>query len=272
MLHNICIEPLRYGSYSSTHNDLEHFRSICRKYTWGTLSDFLNNSGNLLTFDDGYKSIITHGLPILEEHQIPAVIFVTTGFISGEVYPYELALSSLVNSHDTLRTASGNLIELSSAELKENACRNLREEVRSKGFDRQIEYVNRLAELNDHEIRFSAVDRFLSWSEIIRLDKHPLITLGAHTHTHLDLTVVNPIIAYREIQRGKIILENKLSRKIDIFAYPYGSHNILIRSLARFAGFKYAFTAELPSLNRGNYNYLRIPRLDAGDIENTQND
>ena len=52
-----------------------------------SLEDFF--SGNLssekinvvITFDDGYKSWISHALPVLKEHGLPATFFVTSGFV-----------------------------------------------------------------------------------------------------------------------------------------------------------------------------------------------
>jgi peptidoglycan/xylan/chitin deacetylase (PgdA/CDA1 family) len=40
-----------------------------------------------LTFDDGYRSVLTDALPVLEELQIPAALFLTTGFLDGKVTP-----------------------------------------------------------------------------------------------------------------------------------------------------------------------------------------
>jgi peptidoglycan/xylan/chitin deacetylase (PgdA/CDA1 family) len=40
-----------------------------------------------VTFDDGYESVVTHALPILESLSIPAAVFLTTGFLDGTVAP-----------------------------------------------------------------------------------------------------------------------------------------------------------------------------------------
>src|ERR1700686_1050162 len=40
-----------------------------------------------LTFDDGYESVVTQALPILESLSIPATVFLTTGFLDGAVSP-----------------------------------------------------------------------------------------------------------------------------------------------------------------------------------------
>jgi peptidoglycan/xylan/chitin deacetylase (PgdA/CDA1 family) len=40
-----------------------------------------------VTFDDGYESVLTTALPILDSLEIPAAVFLTTGFLDGEVAP-----------------------------------------------------------------------------------------------------------------------------------------------------------------------------------------
>ncbi len=40
-----------------------------------------------ITFDDGYESVFTQALPILESLSIPATVFLTTGFLDGQVSP-----------------------------------------------------------------------------------------------------------------------------------------------------------------------------------------
>ena len=39
-----------------------------------------------VTFDDGYKDNLTHALPILEQYNIPATIYITTRFPEGDTW------------------------------------------------------------------------------------------------------------------------------------------------------------------------------------------
>lgn len=41
-----------------------------------------------ITFDDGYKDNYTNALPILKKYNIPATIFVTTGYVNKRISPY----------------------------------------------------------------------------------------------------------------------------------------------------------------------------------------
>jgi len=48
------------------------------------LKDFSDKKINiLLTFDDGYKTWVTHALPILQKHDLKAIFFVSSGFINA---------------------------------------------------------------------------------------------------------------------------------------------------------------------------------------------
>ena len=37
-----------------------------------------------ITFDDGYRDVLEHGLPVLREHGFPSTVFVVPGAISGD--------------------------------------------------------------------------------------------------------------------------------------------------------------------------------------------
>lgn len=41
----------------------------------------------VLTFDDGYKDFYTDVFPLLVEYDLPAILFVTTGFVEGGITP-----------------------------------------------------------------------------------------------------------------------------------------------------------------------------------------
>ena len=42
-----------------------------------------------VTFDDGFESVLTHALPILRELNTPATVYLTTGLIGADVFPFD---------------------------------------------------------------------------------------------------------------------------------------------------------------------------------------
>lgn len=81
----------------------------------------------------------------------------------------------------------------------------------------------------------------LDWSHIQILTETG-ISFGAHTCTHPDLTQVPISQAAYEIRDSRIILEQKIQRPVNVFAYPYSRYNDAILKLVIDNGFDLACT------------------------------
>ena len=79
----------------------------------------------------------------------------------------------------------------------------------------------------------------LSWSQLRDLSAIG-VECGAHSHRHLQLDVIPLAIARDEIVRSKKILEEKLSREVTSFAYPYGYYRSAVKQLVQDAGYSSA--------------------------------
>lgn len=88
-------------------------------------------------------------------------------------------------------------------------------------------------------------------------------TIGCHTHSHLDLTVLGEAELYDEVVGSKRILEEALGHRITAFCYPYGTYNARVVSVVREAGFQVAFTVDLGGVGPGDdlYRLKRVPVL-----------
>lgn len=77
--------------------------------------------------------------------------------------------------------------------------------------------------------------------ELRRLDAHPCLEVGAHTHDHLLLAVQPEEVQRDQMVRSKTLLEGWLGREVTAFAYPFGAPWIAFtrrtRALAREVGF-----------------------------------
>ena len=68
------------------------------------------------------------------------------------------------------------------------------------------------------------------------------VNFGAHTVTHPRLTVVDEVVALREITESKAQLEQILGQEVTLFAFPYGDCNARVIELVKQAGYRRAFT------------------------------
>ena len=71
---------LREGGYKPV--DLN---TAARMINSGTCSQ----NSVVITFDDGFRDFYTHALPILQEHQFPATMFVVSGFVGSQPTSFE---------------------------------------------------------------------------------------------------------------------------------------------------------------------------------------
>ncbi len=76
----------------------------------------------------------------------------------------------------------------------------------------------------------------LGWSDIESLAKAG-VEIGAHTHSHPQLDIINRDTAWEEIRRSRGVLQDRLGHEIPSFAYPFGFHGPRIRALVERAGF-----------------------------------
>ena len=106
----------------------------------------------------------------------------------------------------------------------------------------------------------------LGWDEIVDLDREGTLAFEAHSLTHPNLPSLRAEAAREEIFGSKEVLEGRLGRPVQVFAYPSGLFGLRERRLVEAAGFRAGVTCE-PGLNtRGTDRFcLRRLQIDARD-------
>ncbi len=85
-----------------------------------------------------------------------------------------------------------------------------------------------------------APHRWMNWHEVRWLHREGF-EIGSHTRSHADLGKVSADRAHQEIFNSRLELEDQLSAKVELFAYPYGGKNDLTeanRQIVKTAGFR----------------------------------
>ena len=215
-----------------------------------------------VTFDDGYKDNLNHALPILEKYNIPATIYITTRFPEGDTSMWWYEIWDFLTNVESLKVNYlGRYESWNTRSFEENTgCfEQLRDWILSFGYSQQLELMEAITSSSD---RKQYLDLCLSWSEVFKLDQHPLITIGAHTHSHPNLRHLTKENARSEILFSKRLLEEKLSHSIEHFAYPFGTKNeadVREFELVNECNFKSAVTTRRETIQ--SYSLNSIPRL-----------
>ena len=156
-----------------------------------------------ITFDDGLRSFSTDAFPIIQEMNIPAAVYVTTGLIDSEFWRSTKMDQLIVNG----RIVKGN----TNIPLPRD-----RVDAASLGY----------------EIR-----QGLSLDELVQVDNHDKVTVGAHTMNHPILTTLSQEESTKEITGSKLQLEEWLGHDIRHFAYPNGNYSSREIEIIRAIGF-----------------------------------
>lgn len=242
-----------------------------RKYQVLTLDDAINKMSTginqnsiVFTFDDGYQDTYTEALPILEKYQVPATIYITSGFISREKYPYEFLLADVISEKKQLTydIAGKKYTENTESNLEKITIYNkLKDKLRPISDHIRQPVIDSLCD--DNVQSFIETDLFMNWDQVKKLNRHPLITIGAHTYSHSQLDLFQEQDVNQDIQKGTHDIEHNLDMKVSHFAYPYGGYDDASINLVKKNGFKSAVTTKPDYISKGKVkNILKLPRVE----------
>lgn len=153
----------------------------------------------VLTFDDGYLDFYTTVYPLLQRWQLPATLFVTTGFVEERVaYP---------------------MVSYPQAQVAP-----------------------------------------VTWAMVEEMAASGLITLGAHTHTHPDLTTVSPEQLEEELAKPVVLFQQRVGLTPHHFCYPRARWRPALEAmLARY--YRSAVIGGGQQATTAGFHPYRIPRL-----------
>lgn len=189
----------------------------------------------ILTFDDGYRGVLDHALPVLEQYRVPAAVFVcSTPMLRGQHFWF-----------DALGRRDGEDAVLTARRLPYREWRQV-------------------ADRCELSADLSETHRPLTLEELRRLAQSPMIEIGGHTMTHPTLALA-PIEEQRaEITAGCATLQEALGEAVTAFAYPYGGvdedYALETVGVVRGAGLDLAFSTQA-SVADVHEDPLQIPRF-----------
>ena len=218
---NMKISPGFLDSFINKYKDEYDFigvDKISERIAQGKTKKFM-----AFTMDDGYKDNFTKALPIFEKYEIPFTIFLATDFPDYNAVLWWYVLEDYILSHDYVVMPDEKKIEARTKEEKENAFMLLRSVV--LGMD-QHNLKEEIEELLKTKLAWKekCEELAMTWDEVIKCTKHPLVIVGGHTKHHYNLKGLESELQVREeIRSGCERLEEKTRIKAEYFAYPFGS-------------------------------------------------
>ena len=245
-----------------------------------------------ITFDDGYANNLYQAKPLLAKYEIPATVFVTTGYTdSGREFWWDALETALLHPRTLPATLEisidnqpqkwelGSATRYSQAERQADRCIAAWAAPDGSRLNFYHQVWAALQPLLEQPRR-TALDQIFAWAEVEpasrelyrpmrsaelkRIEANGTVTIGAHTAHHPLLSRHNREEQHQEIMTSRAYLEQLLNHPVDTFAYPFGAYQPETVPLLANTDFLCACTTAEETVWQGSPCY-ELPRFDAGD-------
>ena len=204
----------------------------------------------LVTFDDGFRSVLDAGLPLLRERGVPAVAFVLPGLLDTR-QPFWWTEATLL--HDAGARAAGTPTTSAAALV---------------GWLKTVPDTRRVEVVEELRAAAPGVDTSMG-----QLSRHELailleggVAIGNHTWTHPCLDRCDTAEVTRQVVDAHDAIREVLGHPPRAFAYPNGNHDLRAEGLLGDLGYEAAFLFDhrLAQAPGRASDRLRISRLRVG--------
>jgi len=236
----------------------------------------------VITFDDGYADNLKAGLPLLEEYECPATVFVSSQFVGDKkgfwwdrLRQFGAGIGGCPADMEPsagLKRSIFSVITRSVGERmpveKDEVQRRLQESVVP------LPRLEREELFREIEARFgidcccAEDDQPLSSEELSRMAESGLIEIGSHTRSHTALTALSEKEQVAEIYGSKSDLEAIIGAPVKSFSYPFGfpesDYPVDSIDIVRQGGYELACSAFPGAVGRRS-DMFQLPRCWVND-------
>jgi peptidoglycan/xylan/chitin deacetylase (PgdA/CDA1 family) len=210
---------------------LDHIRRTANPVSLGEALAAFEGNGRLprravlITFDDGHRSVLEVGLPLLRERGLPAVAFVVAGLIDTDRPFWWSEVIDLAGR--------GGVVTGTSPMAPSDLARSLK----------RVSDERRRAAID--ELRQTAEGSAAPVPQLSSLDLRALesggVEIGNHTWSHPCLSRCGDETCKTEIEKAHRRLSDILGHPPVAFAYPDGDHDARAAAILRDLGYQAAF-------------------------------
>ncbi|MFK8181855.1 MAG: polysaccharide deacetylase family protein [Phormidesmis sp.] len=220
-----------------------------------------------ITFDDGYRNNLTVAAPILAKYNLPATIYLATGYVESGRNQWS------DNLYAAFRARSNSQLLLAEWDSTFHDWDLANSKQRNQAHSALAMYLIQ-ADLTTREALLTEIDKqlapvaypprlTLNWEEAKTLKtQYPNITLGVHTSNHLDLST-HCHKTKEEMTTSIQQMMSGLGTKPKHFAFPYNRYCDKAQAQVKAAQLRSAVIANNDPVVRKNTAPHALPRLEA---------
>ncbi|WP_061298768.1 polysaccharide deacetylase family protein [Leptospira borgpetersenii] len=216
-------------NYISKYCTVLSMDDICELYY--SEKDYPSNSV-AVTFDDGFRNNYTVAAPILEEFNIPATFYITSGIVNTDIMLWVDQLEDCLNlcNKPSIKVDldKSTTFSLEGFENKEKTLIEIKKycksvsSVRKDEIVKQVIYETEVLPSVSHSKNYEKID----WEQLKDLSKNPLFIIGGHSMYHNILTSFDSEEKLNlDICLSIDLLRYNLGFNLTHYAYPEGQYS-----------------------------------------------
>jgi peptidoglycan/xylan/chitin deacetylase (PgdA/CDA1 family) len=239
----------------------------------GPRSDDAGRPKAVITFDDGMKNNVENAWPILQRHNAPATLYISTEAMTlRQPFWWDRVIASVLTSGGAemrlsrfgLGTYTFNLRQEPNTIWRHIS--RLLEDIKGQPVGRQSDVVDFICRQagkgSNHDRVFDPIEP----DDLRRVASDPLIRIGSHGHRHCLLTQMPLEDAKQSIQQSLERLKPLCRQPVQHFSYPNGNNNAAVIGMLKDLGLVSAVTTSSGRWTLGTDPY-RIPRIGIGGYD-----
>jgi peptidoglycan/xylan/chitin deacetylase (PgdA/CDA1 family) len=211
----------------------------------------------VITFDDGFEDNYLHAFPILNSLDIPATIFLSTGYIGTEqTFWYDRLAHLILRAPEgelTLNGLTQSVALPADVALRRLAIRNVLGELKRMPNERRLEVLEDLeSKTGSAGDQLAALEsRAMNWNQV-RAMSSAGIEFGSHTVTHPILANLNDEELNFELVESRRVIEAQIGKSVSVISYPVGGRSAFngrVQDAVAQAGYRLGLSY-IPGTNR----------------------
>lgn len=219
-----------------------------------------------LTFDDGWRDNALHAFPLLQEHRMPASIFLSTDFIGSQRHFWWEAIGETLwgSFGEEARERLGSLL-WRHLKLPDELRTAGSEHLRSQALGQFLQQLKHLPAATLQVLADSCPNppepHALNWQQVQAMEASGLVRFGPHGASHARLTALDDASLEAELRRSHEAIGAHCRMPLPVYCYPNGDHDARVCAALKRQGYSQAL-GTLPGLHRSHQAAsLSLPRI-----------
>ena len=176
----------------------------------------ITKPGIIITFDDGHRDNYEFAYNISKKLDVPITIYLTSSWIELPSLQWRAEIAELVQSRDSIRLINDESKEftlLKSTKDGSDIYSYIAAQLVKLTPNQREELIEKIVTLNGRSIK-DRQQEFLTWQQVREMRTSGLVSIGAHTCTHLCLSTLRETEVFRELDESKKTIERHLNEEV----------------------------------------------------------